>query len=1585
MKALIVLALLASSAAADDSIVFVAQPVRGPVARDRVSPVAPFVPAGVPEVAGAIAVGPDRAAALWLDALDVVAVHGEGIELARVVGAGNTRAVLAETGSPAGPGVTYVAQPPGAGDVWMIWAKRATTIRVERPVARAGRAIWETTKHALFRWVDEGGARPALPIVDGSSVAALRIDADAATGAALEHGEPGLRAAVRAWRKASIVAELAAIRPFVQPQLRVESLDTLAGMAGTVTVPDPAAAAGAADPSPYRRIAQPRAVEVELAGPGALRIEARAILPAPRGGVSNAPELPDVAIAIAHPRTRQTLARRTVAATYATMPDTGVTPPAFPVKAPLLSREGDVLGERVAVTVPLFPGTHRYRIVLEGGTLAVRATVARHRPRLADAITADDVDELLAGARAALPGTSQHAKLLGALLDARAGNPAKLDVPAWSLARADKHAWTYALAVARQMPDGDAVRALYARVAGSPPPSLVPDLVALLPRATPLERIRNWPLAATLMAARAQPVDPTVGAALRARWRTGEWAQLRPTIEGRDGDELPAARRFLVLAEAQPLATPRAWKAGDLVRLVPDRPRTVIAAASIADPARAALLDVYVEGKPNSTLAVVVDGKRFETLAIAGIERVQLAVAPGKHAVQIGGGAVRGWTSQMPASQVDVTERARVQALWPAKVDGARLRYALPAVDVPVEITLRATAAGRVVLNSDVGPATEIVLAGRGTAHGLDAARGDRGPEVQFVMWPPRGARALTIESDVEVVAAVATRRERTLATAAPGTDTASGDLLERVAAESRVLAKEPGDAAALARRASHLLELGEASLAREDLVRLLHASAASRARSAAVEEDLFARLDDALEPTHVAIAAPVREPVLVGPALAVLVSEKQAGAVAAAVDARKALARGDALAAGKALVEAYQATDRWQVGLEAADLLARVLADRKATPPAGTFALTYGLAARVRPFIDHPRVRRALVVAAAQSGWDTLGTVATSAGHEAVLTTRPILPLAPSVLAREALVAPSWSARTAHTLTAGNTAVLDITLPAATTLRAQAHCVRVRTAELARAEAIAPCALGARVDNGAARPIAAALGAATELALPLAAGRHVVEVTLASEGDAASVRFVSDRALPGLTDDANTIRIEKKTKLFVASAGTPITTSVQGPTTLWVQARSAAGARRAEILATSSSGAPVRAVLALAQDRDVDARGDGRELSVSSPSDTFLILPEAATYQIAVQPDRGELVARLALRDERRGKAPRAAGAWYAAAPTETAAFEIAMPPAVGVIDGARANEPAPGRAGTLSLDVRAEQDSRGDEDVASSEPGNFVETGLAWRRAIAPRRVWLGLRAGVRAREETATIATGSGELYIDELPLGSSLSIAGTGYTQGFSEGRAWHVRGRARLGMRWDLSDTLSLRPALAAGASALNTTPATAMVAMERLDPDVYSAYRDTHRRDGSATLALHWQPLQDLAGDLRASATTNADFGSLDHAGGGVSLRMLAPLPLVGDTLLVASYLPNYRFADDDRPRGYWRHDAVFRAEWSLWTTTQGRLVLSAWDEHTTRHAFGAGIRFDLVRHRGLADFAPADAPFASLVDERAYAPLEAP
>jgi hypothetical protein len=928
------------------------------------------------------------------------------------------------------------------------------------------------------------------------------------------------------------------------------------------------------------------------------------------------------------------------------------------------------------------------------------------------------------------------------------------------------------------------------------------------------------------------------------------------------------------------------------------------------------------------------------------------------------------------------------------------MRYSLPGADLPVEVTLRVSGAIteplRVSIRSDVGPTTDLALTAgaRDTrARALDAAHGDVTEELRFVVWPPRGAKAMWVESSdaARIVASIATRRERTTAKriAASTMSNLTRDLLARVAQASRALAADPNDAAALAGRANDLLDLGEPSLAREDLVRLLKLPAARKlGASAAIEEELFARLDEAADPTHVALAQRPEQPVLVGPALASVVTDKQEAAIAKVTESRKELAKGNTLAAAQLLVGVYQATDRWPVALEAVELLGRVLADRKQTPPAGIISLTYGLSMRIRPFIDHARVRRALVVAATQSGWDTLGAMATSAGHEVVLSTRPILPPSPAVLVREALVAPAWQVTSAHTLTAGNAGVLDVALPAAMTVRAQVHCVRVRTGD----HADEPCNLSVRVDNGAPKSEVAPIGKTIEVPLALPAGRHVIEVALASEGDAASVRFVSEREIAGVTDPADAqgvfpVRIERRTKLFTASVAQPITTSVQGPVTLWVQARSLSGAHGAEVTATASSGAPVTAKLALVTNRDDDARGDGREVRVSAPADVFMILPDATTYQISLKPDRGELVARMALRDERRGKVPRSPGPWYAAAPTETAAFTMALPPTIGEIHGEPYEAPAMGRAGTFSIDMRGEQDSRGDDDVIAKQPGNFVEGGVGFRRMLLPRRAWLSTRVGLRAREETSAIVNASSELYFDQLPLGTTFQLVGIAYTQSFSEGRAWHLRGRTRLGWRWAMTDTLTARPQLGFGASYMNTTEAIASVATDRLDPDVYNAFRANHARDANAAFAVQWMPLQDFVGELRTMAVSNEDLASVDYAGFGVGFRMLAPLPLVGDTLLSTSYRPNYRFADDDRPSGYWRHDLVGRVEWTMWTTSQGRFVLSAWDEYYPgkRNAFGAGVRFDLTRHRGLADFSPNDAPFSSLVDERQYAPTELP
>ena len=1688
LVSLIVLATSHVAMAADPEdvtgVVFVAQPVRGPVALDRVAPSAPFVPPDVPEQTGTILVGPDHAAALWLEPLELVRVRHDDrgtLRFARVAGAQGLRTRIAEPGVAIESGVTVLAQPPGRGDVWMIWADRATTIHVERPLAREGRLIWDQTQRALLDWVDRGqpaGSHAPIPVVDGAFGVALELEAEAAIGATIEAAFPvkSIERAVRAWRKAGVVAALTTVRPLVAPQLAITPLDGLAGMTGEVTIADPSQP----DPRPYHRVTSPRQWKLELDGPGVLRVEVRALLPSITAS-SRQPEPPTITVAVAEAMRGQ-LGRRAVAAAYATAP-TAIPRPAFPANEPLRSVEGDYLGERVAVSVPLFPGRHTYVIDLATGPVVVRATSARRRVRIGEALGGrDDVDRFVDAARSAL-GTesSDGANLVRHLVAMRSGDrrsaarptgklPPLLEL-AWLVATGDVDdrtrvrrvldavpssigdaVWPLVLSLARQLQSSDDVRRAYEVVHGAPPASLVSELTALLPRRTPLERVRNWSLAAVEVAASARPLDPTLASATRAEWRRGEWAQIHPTLRDPD-DEPPPPRRWLVETGPTAMVPPRAWKLGDLSRLVPNTPRAVTALPSAIDASRAALLDVFIAttaGEPGP-FEVAVDGHRFHTIGLAPVERIQIAVAPGAHEVTLGGPpSLRGWVSQMPATPVGIQDTARVQSYWPTGVDGVRLQYPLPGGDLPlpIEVALRAVTSDggstkpiRVTMHADIGRPIELELtpsAADAKAHPLDGSPIGRPPteEARFVLRLAPGARVVWFDtsSPDRVLASVSARRERSApespqiaAKPAP----AAADLVARIAASSRTLAADPDNAHARAGRANDLLDLGEAGLAREDLIRLLRVPAARRDDSlAGLEEELFVRLDNFAEPTHVALADDVRHPIAVSPALLAIASEvglrkwrsaalalraqgpdealrvigTPADEVAAYVAARAHAARGDDEASGLELVRSYQRTDRWQVGFEAIEALSRVLADRKRRPRAGLYAVTYGIASRLRSALDHPRLRRALVIAASQSGWDTLTATSGNAGQEHLFQTAPTLPPAPAVVIREALLSPSWPIQAAHTLTPGNAAVLDLSFPVATRLRAQIYCVRIRTM-LRRADA--PCAFTTRLDSGAARALAVPVGNATELALgQVASGRHVLEVALASasEGDVASVRFLSETPLSGLTAPADPdrrfpIRIDRRGLVFVANAATPITTTVLGPTTLWIQARGIdpgdRGPRTIEITATPPQGEAIHGSPQLPSARDLDARGDTeRDLVVSAPVDTFLVLPEASPYRIAIRPDRGEVVARMALRDERRGKIPRLPGPWYAAAPEATAPFTLPTSPGMGRIDAAVVMPPSTGRAGTLSIEMTAGQEARTDEDLgqpagprSSEHVFGRVEGAFELRRALSPRRAWLSARGLLRTREATAPITGGAAELYLDRLPLGTTLHLLGTTFTQRFSDGRAWHARGELRLFRRVTVSDAVTVMPGLGFSASYLNTTPEIAAKATDEVDPDVYNDYRHAHDRAATPRLAVRWFPFQDFVATAGASATTNADLRSIDNAALSLETRTLLPLPLLGETVLDLGYRPSYRLSDADRVTAYWRHDLSARAELTLWTGTTGRFVVSIWDTlafaGSERHSFGVGLRFDLVSHRGLADFQPDEAPFASLVERRSYAPMD--
>jgi hypothetical protein len=371
----------------------------------------------------------------------------------------------------------------------------------------------------------------------------------------------------------------------------------------------------------------------------------------------------------------------------------------------------------------------------------------------------------------------------------------------------------------------------------------------------------------------------------------------------------------------------------------------------------------------------------------------------------------------------------------------------------------------------------------------------------------------------------------------------------------------------------------------------------------------------------------------------------------------------------------------------------------------------------------------------------------------------------------------------------------------------------------------------------------------------------------------------------------------------------------------------------------------------------------------------------------VRVETSTGDIVTRIARREERKGKVPRVPQAWYLAAASTPAPFALRAPAAIGTIDARSYTEPSPSSLGALSVEVEAGRETLPEEDLLPKRALSRIDTTVGFRRMLAGDRAWLSLRALGRVREDTAFVAGGASDLYLDHLPLGLAMDLGGSAFTQPYSDGRAWHVRGDLELVRRFAATSTLTVIPSLGFAASYLNTTPETVAVTTEEIDPDVFTAYRYTHDRAARARLAFRWMPLQDFVGGLSVGAASNADLGSVDYVDAQVRTQHLLPL---ANTLFTLGYRPRYRFSSDDRPESFLQHYITARLEWSMWTGDTGRFVLSLWNEldmlpSTNRNAFGAGIRYELLGHRGFVDRAPDDLVFGSLIDHRDYAPLEAP
>ncbi len=1533
-------------ARADDGVRWEAHPVAFPVAPEQVRPRAPEVPAGTPTRTGPVTVAPGAAAAFHLPPLSLVRVRASGpVHLFRISGGGG-RAVLEVPGRPVDPGTRYLVQPVAGGGTWMITADQPTRVRVEAPLVLRGRLRWEQARADLLAWIDRGGPLPELPVAPGISRLALELRAQAAVGADLVRRDAALAGAVRAWRAAAAVIALEVVRPRTGWAERGEAVSL-----------------GAGDPlrelPGYRAVAADREAALELSGPGVLEVDLRAL------GL-RAGERRVVTVEVSSGGT--TIARRGGETGPATIDSAPAA--AFPRLRPRPLGAG----QKLSLALPLYLGRHRYRVRVAGAPAAVRAHVWRRRPRLGEAAGGSgDPDALAQRARAALSGRrGPAARVLRGLVDQLGGAAPAADDP---VARA--------IAAAT----GDPAERVAAAVATFDP-----------------ETPRSAGVGLCELGWRRAPVDGAVRDSCLERWfGQSRWSRVAPAPPATAAPP-PQASTWI----------DRSPSPGGRLALLPAGRSTVVAPVSPLEPARPAVLRLYLVAAADrrAPIGLSIDGRRFAALPMDDAEVVDVAVTPGPHALALAAPAGVDVLSALPVSGADAGPGRGRSLRRRRYLPAAGVRYALPDAGNPspirVELRPPAGAAARAVtVRFDVGRPRRIALVPGPRDRDLRPMGGApalaAGADV--VLWPPPGARSLTIDGGDDLFAAVYVRRDGAAGSddadeppplvpaAAPG----SGDPLADVAALSRELVAHPGDTGRLIARADRLLELGEPGWARHDLVRARAAARAAADRAATSALEL--RIDGWLDPAHLPVpSAPLTGPTPLSAGLVALGDRPTELArwvrVARGIDrppadapawvrARVAERDGDGEEAAAILARAYLPGAPPAIGLDALRALVPVLERADATASARA-PLAYAIAAEVRRAVDHPIARRAAVLAARASRWQAVAGADDSAGFERLYVPRDEARSEPLALVA-ALVAAPWPDRDGSIVTGGRAAAWRVDLSRPVTVTPELWCAAIRTRPDG---AERPCKVDVRVDDRAGPEVDVAPRQRLRLdAIALGAGRHQVEVALSpTRASALAVRFVADRSLGGAED-----RDRRRVRALVATADHPLRLTAAGPGALRLVARRrGAGATRLSIVVRGPGGAAVSRSMALPADADPSVLGDApRNLEVGREVDLVLPLVAAGGHVVELRPDHGAVLVTASVRVPAPAEPPESL-AWQRATaappPSPSWPYLVDVAPIDAPLLSAAERAWLLGRGGHPPLTLTAIAGvGRDDADTVGLENGASITRGqlrLQLRRRARPS-LWLG--AGLRARAFAGGQSSLGGEVGADWRGAnGLRAAVDGRAQSQVVDGGnRIWGLRGRLRAGVRVGLSPDLWLVPTLAYTQRDYRGSP----IDQNGVDPLVWNSYGVTHDRAAELSARLRWRPLQDAAATASLFAVANRGLRSVDHTGVALGVDgVISRLPL-GPATWHLGYAPNLRLADADRPRRYLRHDLSARLRLAAWTGRRGRFAIELSDQlylssiAPARNALSVAIRYDLTSGRGLADFSPAEVAYRDFEQERLWEP----
>jgi hypothetical protein len=154
---------------------------------------------------------------------------------------------------------------------------------------------------------------------------------------------------------------------------------------------------------------------------------------------------------------------------------------------------------------------------------------------------------------------------------------------------------------------------------------------------------------------------------------------------------------------------------------------------------------------------------------------------------------------------------------------------------------------------------------------------------------------------------------------------------------------------------------------------------------------------------------------------------------------------------------------------------------------------------------------------------------------------------------------------------------------------------------------------------------------------------------------------------------------------------------------------------------------------------------------------------------------------------------------------------------------------------------------------------------------------------------------------------------------------------------------------------------------------ERVDQDVFTPYKDDHRRGLSLGDVLYHRPWQDTLWSAGARLQTNEDLNPLspDH----VNLRV-GWNQFLGSMRVAGRYQHRWFFDDEDRSETRDKKRLSLGANWELWRNPSDRLELAfflARDLDDEENTWALRFSWLTSNGRGYRDFRPREETFLNL------------